>query len=163
MSNSQANFEVSYTFNAPREMVFNAFGNQEALNAWWGPAETENSVISLDFRPGGIFHFKMQAGKFVNYGRFIFGEIRPYDLIEFNNAFADENAQVVDVPFDMDFPREIFYRVTFTEQNGKTTIQLTGSPLAATDAQTATFKDMKEDMEGGFGRTFEKLVNYLNS
>lgn len=44
-------------FDAPKNLVFNAFSNAGALNEWWGPAESANSVISLDFRPGGIFHF----------------------------------------------------------------------------------------------------------
>ncbi|MBO9152139.1 SRPBCC domain-containing protein [Chitinophaga sp. MAH-28] len=86
-------FTLSYEFNAPRQLVFEAFSNAEALNEWWGPAETRNTVISLDFRPGGIFHFKMDYNGSVTYGRFLFRTIRPHYLLEFTNAFADENAR----------------------------------------------------------------------
>ncbi len=100
-------------------MVFNAFSNAEALNEWWGPVETNNSVISLDFRPGGIFHFKMESDGHVSYGRFLFKTIQPYDLLEFTNAFADEKANIVQAPFDINIPLEIFYSMRFTEHAAK--------------------------------------------
>ena len=54
-------FRLTHVFHAPKEKVFKAFSTAEALNAWWGPAETSNSVIKLDFRPGGIFHCQTQS------------------------------------------------------------------------------------------------------
>ena len=36
------------------EVATNTFIDAGALNEWWGPAESTNSVISLDFRPGGF-------------------------------------------------------------------------------------------------------------
>src|SRR5262245_45482797 len=127
-----APFTLSYEFDAPKKLVFEAFGNAEALNDWWGPVEMKNSVVSLDFRPGGIFHFKMDHNGHVTYGRMLFLKIERYDLLEINNAFADEHANVVAAPFDFKFPKEIIYRFRFVEQNGKTTIHLTGEPLNAT-------------------------------
>ena len=41
-----------HEFEAPKQLVFDAFSTAEALNEWWGPVETNNSVVSLDFRPG---------------------------------------------------------------------------------------------------------------
>src|ERR1044072_9113227 len=104
----KAAFVYVREFEAPKELVFNAFSSAEALNAWWGPVETRNSVIKLDFTPGGIFHFKMESPDGgVSYGRFLFGNIQPYDLLEFTNAFADEQARVVKAPFDIPLPLEI--------------------------------------------------------
>lgn len=155
-------FQLSYVFNTTSENVFNAFGNADALNAWWGPVECENTVISLDFRKGGIFHFKMEMEGQTNYGRFLFGNIRPYDLIEFTNAFADENANVIKAPFDMEIPDEIFYRITLTESNGQTELHLTGQPVNATAAQQAGFNSINESMQQGFAATFDMLKAYLN-
>jgi uncharacterized protein YndB with AHSA1/START domain len=158
----KADFLLMYDFNAPKELVFNAFSNAEALNEWWGPVEMRNSVIKLDFRPGGIFHFKMESERTVWYGRFLFITINPYDLLEFSNAFADEHANVVSAPFDMPFPKEIFYRIIFTENNRKTSITLTGRPLNATAEEMASFKSIRSSMEQGFGATFDKLTVYLS-
>ena len=165
MNNNQTNsgtaFQLSYEFNAPRKLVFNAFANAEALNEWWGPVNSRNSVIHLDFKPGGIFHFKMEAEGNTTYGRFLFRAIEPYDLLEFTNSFSDEHAHIVKAPFDMEFPLEILYRLRFTEDNGKTTIHLHGEPVEANAEETETFRAIDSDMQQGFKSTFDQLSVYL--
>ena len=154
-------FTVMHEFNAPRQLVFDSFRSPEALNEWWGPVECNNTVVKLDFRPGGIFHFKMDYSGNISYGRFLFGKIESPELLEFSNAFADENANVVKPPFDFDFPYEIFYRLVFTEKNGKTVINLTGRPMNASEKEMKGYLSIFDDMERGFGATFNKLVEYL--
>jgi uncharacterized protein YndB with AHSA1/START domain len=157
----KAELVLVYEFNAPKELVFNAFGDAEALNEWWGPVETRNSVITLDFKPGGIFHYKMESNGKINYGRFLFGRIIPHDLLEFTNSFADEHARIVKAPFDIALPLEIFYRLTFTERNGKTTITLTGQSVNASPEQSDAFRSINADVQKGFGATFDQLSAYL--
>jgi len=159
--NSQDIFTFSYEFNAPKEMVYNAFADADALNEWWGPPESHNSVISLDFRPGGIFHFKMEHGKNISYGRFLFYRIEPYDLLEFSNAFADERGRVIKPPFDITIPQEIFYRLHFTGSKKKTTITMTGEPVNATPEEIQGFLSINSSMQQGFGATFANLAVYL--
>jgi uncharacterized protein YndB with AHSA1/START domain len=161
-TNEKTDFRLVYEFNAPRELVFNAFSNAEALNEWWGPVETRNTVISLDFRPGGIFHYKMEAGGHVSYGRFLFSKIEPHHLLEFTNAFADEHARVVKAPFDIPLPMEIFYRIVFTGNSNKTTITLTGQPVNASPQEVEAFLSINPDMKRGFGATFDQLAAYLD-
>lgn len=155
-------FTLHYQFDAPKKLVFNAFSDADALNEWWGPVNSNNSVISLDFKPGGIFHFKMESSKQTTYGRFLFKTIQPYDLLEFTNAFADEKANVIKAPFDIPLPLEIFYSLTFEEQKGKTTIFMTAWPEEhATKEEIEGFVAINEGMKLGFGATFEALSNYL--
>lgn len=161
-ANTTSGFTFTYTFKAPKDLVFTAFSTAEALNEWWGPAESLNTVIQLDFKPGGIFHFKMEFPGLTTYGRFVFGRIQPYDLLEFTNAFADEKANVIQAPFDISFPREIFYRLEFSEQNGYTTIHMTGVPVEASDEEMKGFLSINNSMQQGFGATFDKLSIYLN-
>jgi uncharacterized protein YndB with AHSA1/START domain len=156
-------FRLVHTFNAPKKRVFNAFANADSLNAWWGPVETRNIVVKLDFRPGGIFHFRMESKGKINYGRFLFSRIEPFDLLEFTNAFADANAKVIPAPFDFPFPLEIFYRFKFTEDNGKTTITLTGQPVNASPEEIEGFRSIERGMEQGFGGTFKALWTYLEN
>jgi len=160
-SAKQEPFRFAYEFNAPKELVFNAFANADALNEWWGPVETANSVIRLDFKPGGIFHYKMDYKGHATYGRFLFGKIEPYDLLEFSNGFADEQANIVPAPFDVKLPAEIFYRLLFFEKDGKTTIIMTGEPLNGTKEEEAGFHSINASMKTGFGATFDKLAAYL--
>lgn len=152
---------LSYEFNAPKELVFNAFSTAEALNEWWGPVETKNSAISLDFRPGGVFHFKMDFNGHASYGRFLFRTIEPYDLLEFTNAFADEQANPIPAPFDVKLPVEILYSIVFEEKNGKTKLTLTGTPYNASDEEVDGFVSINASMHEGFGGTFDKLRVYL--
>ena len=158
----KASFQFVQEFNASKERVFNAFASAEALNEWWGPVETKNTVIRLDFRPGGIFHYKMQFKETISYGRFIYGRIEPFDLLEFSNAFCDENAHVVDPPFNISIPREIFYRIHFTENNGKTIVTLTGEPVQASSGEIEGFLSINSSMTEGFGKTFDQLSKYLD-
>jgi uncharacterized protein YndB with AHSA1/START domain len=158
---AKAPFTLSYEFDAPKKIVFEAFSTAEALNEWWGPVEAKNTVISLDFRTGGIFHYKMDFNGHITYGRMRFDAINPYDLLEINNAFADENANPVPAPFEVKIPVEIFYRIIFTEQNGKTTITMTGEPVNANTEELAGFKSIDEGMQQGFDATFFKLSQYL--
>lgn len=73
--NRKEEVHVVSHFKAPVEVVFDAFSTAEALNAWWGPVETKNSTISLDFRTGGTFFYKMEGSEQVNYARFLFHRI----------------------------------------------------------------------------------------
>ena len=84
-----------------------------------------------------------------------------YSLLEFTNAFADEHARVVKAPFDIPFPQEIFYRIIFSEKNGKTTITLKGQPVNASPEEMEGFRSINTSMHQGFGATFDKLSVYL--
>jgi uncharacterized protein YndB with AHSA1/START domain len=154
-------FTLTYHFKAPRELVFNAFGTAEALGEWWGPAETSNSVIALDFKPGGIFRFKMEYNGTSSYGKFVFGKIEPFELLEFTNSFADEKGEVIPAPFDIQLPLRIFYRLKFSETNGETTLFMTGEPVDGSPEQIAGFNSIADSMQEGFGGTFAKLEKYL--
>jgi hypothetical protein len=95
------------------------------------------------------------------YGRFIFGRIEPYDLLEFTNAFADEHANITKAPFDIPLPMEIFYQLNFSEFNGRTTLTLTGEPVNAGNEEIDAFRSINLNVQQGFGATFGKLTAYL--
>lgn len=144
-------------------MVFQAFANAEALKEWWGPVEAPIDVMKLDFRPGGIFHYRMN-GKQINYGIFNYLEIDEPNSITWINSFADENGQIIKPPFEgMDIPKEILNKITFTEMEGCTILELTSSPINASDPEISTFNAMFEGMEKGFGGTLNQLENYLST
>lgn len=42
-------------FNAPKQVVFDAFANAEAMGEWWGPAGMDLTVKTFEFKPGGNF------------------------------------------------------------------------------------------------------------
>ena len=51
----------SRVFAAPREAVFGAFLDPDALARWWGPAGFTNTFHEFDTRPGGRWRFVMRG------------------------------------------------------------------------------------------------------
>src|SRR5207237_8190190 len=43
------------TFDAPRELVFEAHSSCEHMSKWWGPRRYEIPSCDIDFRPGGTW------------------------------------------------------------------------------------------------------------
>jgi uncharacterized protein YndB with AHSA1/START domain len=44
-------------FNAPRELVFNAYTNPALMAKWWGPATVTVIIDKMDVRRGGLWRF----------------------------------------------------------------------------------------------------------
>ena len=64
-------------------------------------------------------------------------------------------------PFSAKWPPEILNNLTFTEQGGKTTLDLRGGPINPTDEERAMFEGMFASMQQGFGGTFDQLDAFL--
>src|SRR3546814_13659101 len=52
---------MSRAFDAPRDLVFEAFTQNVHLKAWWGPREWPIGESRLDFRVGGTWHFSLRG------------------------------------------------------------------------------------------------------
>ena len=53
---------ITRSFDAPRELVFQAFTDPEAVARWWGLRNTETVVDELEARPGGRWRFVERSG-----------------------------------------------------------------------------------------------------
>jgi uncharacterized protein YndB with AHSA1/START domain len=49
------------TFHAPRDKVWKAFTDPGAVSRWWGPHGTTTTVVEMDVRPGGKWHYVSRA------------------------------------------------------------------------------------------------------
>jgi len=49
------------TFDAPRERVWKAFMDPDAIPRWWGPHDTSTTVAEMDVRPGGSWRYISRA------------------------------------------------------------------------------------------------------
>ncbi|MBH5318781.1 SRPBCC domain-containing protein [Paenibacillus sp. GSMTC-2017] len=168
LNTNQAEFEeaelvITRTFNAPRELVFQVWTQSEHLAQWWGPKGMKLEVKKLDFRPGGTFHYSMSTPDgFEMWGKFIYQEIVKPEKIVFINSFADAEGNTILPQFSSEFPIEVMNIITFTEQDGQTTLTLRGGPHNATAEQHAFYKGMFDSMKQGFGGTFDQLDAYLS-
>jgi uncharacterized protein YndB with AHSA1/START domain len=157
-------FVITRTFNAPRALVFKAFTEAAHLVHWWGPVGFKLEVITLDVRAGGKFHYKMSSAEgHEMYGVFNYKEVQAPEKIVFTSGFSDTEAAVIRAPFSTVFPMEVLNTWVFTEENGKTTITLSGGPFNATEEENNFYTGMHENMNQGFKGTFDQLENYLKN
>jgi uncharacterized protein YndB with AHSA1/START domain len=155
-------FVISRTFDAPREMVWTAWTERDALTQWWGPKGCPIEVKAFDLKPGGLFHYSMALPNCDKWwGRFVYREIEKPARIIFVSSFSDEKGGIIRAPFSANWPLEVLNNVTFTESGGKTTVKLEGGPVNSTGEERAAFEAMFKSMEQGFGGTFDQLNDYL--
>jgi uncharacterized protein YndB with AHSA1/START domain len=83
--------EVTKTFSANIEEVWEAWSNPELIMKWWGPMNFSCPSASVDFRIDGKYHFAMKDPKGnVLWSTGLYKEILPYELIVCTDQFADE-------------------------------------------------------------------------
>ncbi len=161
---NQANeLVITREFDAPRDLVWKAWTNAEALAQWWGPKEFGITVHKLEFKPGGQFHYNMKAHNgFEMWGLFTYKEISAPEKLVFTNSFSNEKGEITRAPFfDGKWPLEIMNVITLTEKNGKTMLTIKGAPVNANAEELAAFESNRKSMNQGFGGTFDKLEQYL--
>ena len=69
-------------FNAPRELLFNAWADPELLAQWWGPKGFRNTFHEFDFKPGTTWKYTMHGPDGVDYqNKSVFKEIHRHERI----------------------------------------------------------------------------------
>src|SRR5215510_12390691 len=75
-SAEQKEFVISRKLAAPRTLVFAAFTEPERMKHWWGPKGFKVIAATMDLRPGGIYHYGLQAPDgSTMWGKFVYREI----------------------------------------------------------------------------------------
>jgi uncharacterized protein YndB with AHSA1/START domain len=118
---------ITRTFDAPLELVFAAWSNADALKQWYAPPGCSLSYCTVDFRVGGAFHHCIDTPMGDCWCKGIYQEIILNRKIVFVIGFSDEAGNSVsDSPAgkDPEWPMETTVTITFTESNGKTTLNL---------------------------------------
>jgi uncharacterized protein YndB with AHSA1/START domain len=159
---SGATFVITRTFAAPLARVWKAWTEASELKAWWGPKGCTIETASLEFRPGGFFHYSMRFANGMQWwGRFLYREIAAERRIRWLNSFSNAGCGITRAPFAAAIPLEILNDVSFTERGAKTTVTLRATPHGATEEEVATFKGMHGGLETGYGGTFDQLAAVL--
>src|SRR5262249_20881093 len=104
---------MTRTFDAPRQLIFEAWTKPEHLQRWFGAPGWTLTVCEIDLRPGGIWRFVMRkaSGKEMEI-RGVYREIVPPErIVSTETAGCDVGHQE---------GNEILSTVSFAEQNRKT-------------------------------------------
>ena len=65
---SDTEIRIERTFDAPRELVWEAYTEPEMVAEWLGPRSHETPAVTMDVRPGGKYQWDF--GEYVFFGEF---------------------------------------------------------------------------------------------
>jgi uncharacterized protein YndB with AHSA1/START domain len=101
---------ASRLFDAPRDLVFDAFSSPSHLAQWWGPTGFTLTTREMTFTPGGVWRFVMHGPDGRDYSnKIVFGEIERPERITYLHP-GDDGAE----------PVRMEVTISFAEENGKT-------------------------------------------
>lgn len=139
---------VYRVFNAPLELVWEAWTNRKHVEKWWGPKGFSVSTHEMDVRKGGVWRFDMQGPDSVRYpNKITYTEVKAPSRLVYTSTDGTEND-----------PGMFQTTVTFTGQGNRTEVTM----RMAFQSKEALEKAVKEygAMEGAvqtLGRLEEQL------
>ena len=148
---------VERVFEAPREVVFEAWTEPERLKRWWGPKGFTTPFCAVDLREGGVFLYCMRSPEGRDFwGRGVFRDIVVPERLVFVMSFADAEGNAVAATcygLDPDWPLERLRTVTFEELAGATRV-------AVRDEGVPPGPD-GDDTRRGWAEMLDGLAEYL--
>jgi uncharacterized protein YndB with AHSA1/START domain len=138
---------LTRVFDAPRDLVFDAFSKPELLKRWFGPRGWSMPICEVDLKVGGGFRFVLRGpdGKDVGM-RGLYREITPPERSVHMESFDD-------------YPGESQVTAIFVEQEGKTTLTAT----VLYPSKEVRDIVLKSGMEHGAAESYDKLAELLAS
>jgi len=142
---SERSIHISRSFEAPIELVWEAWTNPDHIKNWWGPEGFTNTIEAMDVRPGGAWELVMHGPDGTDYkNKSIYQKIVPQKQIVFEHISGPKFTATID----------------FTEDGSKTHInwKMLFESKEQLEQVVKTFKADK-----GLEQNIEKLINYLDA
>ena len=147
MPDSATQVEVTRTFDAPREQVFQAWTDPDQIVEWWGPEHFHVPLdsVNVDLRQGGRYDLTMvDPGNNEYPVRQEILEVSTPELLVLRHEPVPEHGLL----------EAIDTRVEFHEENGGTRVRVTGGPYSA---------EMGPNAQQGWEQQFDKLERLLSA
>jgi uncharacterized protein YndB with AHSA1/START domain len=139
-------------FDAPRDLVFEAFSKPEHMAHWWGQKGSTLPVCEMDFRPGGAWRFVEHAADGNEYGfRGEYREIVSPERIAWTFEFEG-------LPGHVCLETMVFEDV---EQGQRRRTRITGTTVF--DSIEDRNGMVQSGMAQGASEAYERLAEYLRS
>jgi uncharacterized protein YndB with AHSA1/START domain len=141
---------ITREFDAPRRLVYEAYTTPELVMRWWSGRRGEMKVADIDLRVGGRWRYVMIANG--GYEVAFHGEYR--------EIVPDERIVTTEVYEGMPAVGEpAIDIVTFTEDDGRTTLQI----LMRVSSRELRDTVLETGMEGGMQEQMDVLEELLGS
>jgi len=158
MTTGTHEFKIERIFDAPRQLVWNAFTQPELMMQWWGPDYFTCPSAKIDFQVGGKYLYCMRGPDGKDYwSGGTYKEIVLLEKIVCTDAFANENGEVVDpvtYGFDPVFPKENVVTFTFVDMGEKSKLTI----LYLVDSEAVLEVMRKVQMREGWESSLDKLA-----
>ena len=142
-------FVITREFDAPRDLVFQAWTDPKHLAQWWGPKGFTNPVCEWDALPGNTIHVVMRAPDGTEYpmgGEF--REVVAPERLVFTSGALDEKGSLL---------FEFLHTVTFVERKGKTMLTVQSRVIKT----TVEANKYIGGFEAGMTQSLDRLVEYI--
>lgn len=143
---------VRREFRAGRQLVWDCHTKQELLDQWFAPKPLTTKTKSMDFRPGGHWHYAMIDPNGTEYwNKTDYLTIDPIDNYTALDGFTDENGKI-----NEDMPRAK-WNVTFTDKGENAVVETVVAYKSLADLEMVISMGMEEGMMS----TLERLDDLL--
>lgn len=130
---------ISRIYDAPRDLVFEMFKNPEYVAQWWGPTTWPVTVCTIDFRPGGTWHYCMSGPDGQEaWGKAVYQAIDEPNSIVYQDSFSDAMGNE-----NRELPQAIV-TVTFEDDDGMTKLTFRTAYESSQDRQKVVDMGMIE-------------------
>jgi uncharacterized protein YndB with AHSA1/START domain len=143
---SSNEIRLTRVYDAPVRAVWDAWTIPEQVEKWWGPRGFTLTTHSKDLRAGGSWRYTMHGPDGVDYPNVAkYYVVEPHKKLVYDHGATDDRPPLFHVT------------VTFTEANGKTTMEMTFT-LASPEAAAETARRIKQ---AGGNATWDRLAEHL--
>ncbi|MCA9052559.1 MAG: SRPBCC domain-containing protein [Planctomycetaceae bacterium] len=163
-ANGQGCFVINRSFDAPQEVVFDAWADPAQLSQWLPPAGFQVKYIECDIRIGGQSFYCMSNGQGVTlYGRARYLELDRPVRLAYTQQFCDEHGNLGRHPGLPVFPSTLLNTIVIArDSDGGTRVTLTSRPYGeATPEERQVFRDIRGGMTQGWTGSFDALEALL--
>lgn len=151
-------------FEAPRELVFDAWTKVEHLNQWMFPMPgCQCEFVSANIENDGTSLHKITMPNGHEMWLFTkYEEVRSPEKLVFLQYMSNESGDIVENVFMPGWPKDMLATLNFESlTQSRTKITFYWEPRNPTDQELAVFEASRADHHKGWGAGMDQLVAYL--
>ena len=158
-------FIMERVFDAPRDLVWEAWTKPEYLSEWFGPG-VDTIIHAFDLSRGGVWLNEMKGENYSMRSRIVFQTVDPPSKLVWHNSSANEDWEVTGNPNMPDWPTTMQMQVELIDQGDKTAMTMTWEPFNPSAAEAAAFAAAMDKLGKGWGAgmaILERLLERLQA
>jgi len=158
--------EIIREFNAPRQLVFDAWTQVKHLNNWMFPMPgCTCDFVSADIVDGGSSLHKLTMPNGNEMWLLTkYEEVVTPERLVFLQYFSNENGDMLSMPHIPDWPQHMLATLHFEQvEENKTKLTFLWEPRDATEKEMQTFESKRSDHGKGWGAGMDQLHTYIET